>query len=207
MILSWWVRSRRASPRSPSAVHAFTIVLRYVALRLRGRRHEFFVVRYLFCGCLVIPPSRKSLVQFCLVFSASEDKQRVHHELTSFMHRLVNALEHTLECADYSGVKVESLQNLQDLLSTARRTALFSVCSCSPFAEVAHENFCLVGGLKDSSMSYPQSRTTKCAERYSTNPSTLPGSSSFVLHCAEIVCKLEGPFSVLRCHQWNTLAQ
>ena len=27
-----------------------------------------------------------------------------------FMHRLVNALEHTLECADYSSVKVESLQ-------------------------------------------------------------------------------------------------
>ena len=41
-----------------SAIHAFTIILHFVALRLRGRRHEFFVVRFLLCACLVNPPSR-----------------------------------------------------------------------------------------------------------------------------------------------------
>ena len=46
-------------------------------------------------------------------------------------------------------LKVESLQisrhqqNLRHLLSTARRTGDFPICS-SPFAEVAHENFGLV---------------------------------------------------------------
>ena len=146
------------------AAHFFTVILRYVALRLRGRRHEFFVVRFLLCGCLVNPPSRKLLVQFCLVFSASEDKQRVHHELTSFMHRLVNALEHTwcsfLCSPSLSGnlrtvpaSKVESLQiprhhhNLRHLLSSARRTGLLSICSCTPLAKVAHEKFGLVEGL------------------------------------------------------------
>ena len=38
---------------------------------------------------------------------------------------------------------------------------------------------------KDSSVSGPESRTIKSAESYSTNPSTLPGSSSFVVHHAE----------------------
>ena len=36
-----------------SAVHCCTIISRYVALRLRGRRHELLVVRFLFCGSLV----------------------------------------------------------------------------------------------------------------------------------------------------------
>ena len=142
-----------------SAIHAFTIILRFVALRLRGGRHEFFVVRFLLCACLVNPPSRMLLVQFSLVFSALEDKQRVLHKLTSFLHRLVNAFEHTWcsflcsltvrEYADHTGVKVESLQisrhlqNLRHLLSTARRTGFFPICS-SPFAEVAHEKFGLV---------------------------------------------------------------
>ena len=38
-------------------------------------------------------------------------------------------------------------QNLRHLLSSARRTGLFSICSCSPFAKVAHEKFGLVEGL------------------------------------------------------------
>ena len=101
-----------------SAVHAFTIIPRYAALRLRGRRHEFFIVRLLLCGCLVNPPSRKLLAQFFLVFSASEDKQRVHRVLSGFIHRLVKVLEHTW-CSTLcspslsgnmqtTGVKVES---------------------------------------------------------------------------------------------------
>ena len=206
MILSWLVRSRRTSPCSFSAVHAFTIVLRYVALRLRGRQ-EFFVVRFLFCGCLVIPAFSKvtGTVLSCL--------QRLGRQAASSSRApLASCIDWSMPLNTLWNVQTipvsrlracRFLQNLRDLLSTAGRTALFSICSCFPFAEVAHKNFCLVGELKDSSMSYPESRSTMCAERYSTNPLTLPGSSSFVLHCAEIVCKLDRPFSVLRCHQWE----
>ena len=49
------------------------------------------------------------------------------------------------------------------------------------------------------SMSYSESRTIKCAESYSTNPSTLPGSSPFVVLCAENRCKLDIPIRIMRC--------
>ena len=45
------------SMRIFSAIHAFTIILHFVALRLRGHRHEFIVVRFLLCACLVNPPA------------------------------------------------------------------------------------------------------------------------------------------------------
>ena len=38
-------------------------------------------------------------------------------------------------------------QNLRHLWSNVRRTGLFSICSCSPLAKVAHEKFGLVEGL------------------------------------------------------------
>ena len=64
----------------------------------------------------------------------------------------------------------------------------------------------LFRSFKDCSMRYPESRTIKCAERYSANPSTLPGPSLFVLHCSEIVCKTARSV-YLRCYQWNTSTQ
>ena len=54
------------------------------------------------------------------------------------------------EYADCTGVKVEGLQkcqqNLRHLLSSARRTGLFSIFSCSLFSKVAHEKFGLGRG-------------------------------------------------------------
>ena len=68
------------------------------------------------------------------------------------------------------------------------------------FGQTAHNQHSCgnvpVANSRTSSTSYPENRTIKCAERYSTNSSTLPGSSSFVVHCAENGCKLDSPFSV-----------
>ena len=61
-----------------SAVHCFTTFSRHVTLRLRGGRHEFLAVRFLLCGSIVSPPSRKKLlVQFCLVSSTSKVEAQV----------------------------------------------------------------------------------------------------------------------------------
>ena len=76
-------------------------------------------------------------------------------------------------------------------LCRERVTLQFS-CFLPPLAKIAHEKSGSVTrpstflrqrslrSFKDSVMRHLESRTIKCAERYSMNLSTLPGSSSFV---------------------------
>ena len=117
-----------------------------------------------------------------------------------------------------TGVKVEGLQiprrqqNLRHLLSS-RRAHNPAIQSCSLFfprwrtRSSAWSRGSLPTFLSERSRWKIKGSSIKCAEFSFTNSLTLPGSSSFVVHYAEIVCKLDSPFSVLRCHQWNTSTQ
>ena len=113
--------SLRGSPSGGSSPR----VLRAISLTCMSRQSAFsFVSRTVFS---------------CLQFL--EEKQRVLHKLTCFLHRLVNAFEHTWcsflcslivrERVDSSGVKVESLQTSRH----QQNLRLFSACKLvSPFS-------------------------------------------------------------------------
>ena len=150
---------------------------------------SFFVVRFLLCACLVNPPSRMLLAHFSLVFSASEDKQRVLHKLTGFLHRSVNPFQHT-----WCRLRACRFLNISSIFAICcplrgERVSFQFVRLRSPRWRSRSSDWFFCGDVPVASsrtpmtlsLSYHESR----AEGYSANSPTSTVSSSFVVQCTE----------------------
>ena len=131
---------------------------------------------------------RADMVCHCLELSHSSVKfesPSVANSRTPITLSLSHPECRTIQCAEECSADSSTQHNLRHLLSTARRTGLLSICSCAPFAKVAHES------LAWSRSSLPTFLWER--SRCKIKGSSMSYSTKSSIHG----CKLVSPFSVV----------